>query len=298
MAHHARALPLHPRNPLARCAAGITPYVYYHTHVVTQANLDEALDAEASIEFDVYADDRCGPAHIQHPPAFYSHRGLPPPANLPLAHAVAAVEAGPPSTVLVLDVKSAAACHHVHEIVGRLGAHRVIVHAFAEELDFSTEEERAAAEPHNSDENNRLASVVDAASPEGAVHRAAVVLTCRSLTPGRLADGALGALDAIGRVTQGGGVDAVGLWLPGGVAPERRHARRLLDEFGLLVVYNVDTDDASGADAWEAYEQREVAAARAAAGGCALPRGSRLEGLPYVGMTDVLGRSTTHTDNQ
>ena len=76
-----------------------------------------------------------GRATIQHPPAFYAERGLPPPSNMDLEEAVALVEASD-RCVLVLDAKSRDALAVIRTLVARLGTHRVVVHGFAEELDF------------------------------------------------------------------------------------------------------------------------------------------------------------------
>lgn len=268
-------LPIHPDNPVARAfrhgGGKSTPFIYYHTHVVTSERVQASFSR--SIEFDVYvetvAEGSAPKARIQHPPRFYRpHTDRPLPPNLPLSDALDLFEKGDSRSVLVLDAKSRAALPHIRGLVARLGVHRVLVHAFATELVFSAEECAPPPEPHEEDENVPLADVVEAASPEGGTYRAAVLLTCRNaareLSGDGVDEGARRCFETIERATAGKGVDVVGLWLqPGGVAPPPGLVRRLADEAGLLVSFNVDSDTAA-----------------------------ELDGLPYVGMTDVLEHAT------
>ena len=124
---------LDPRHPIATSLAQGHHWSYFHTHVVTKAIVERAVAENRSIEFDVFAEG--GRATIQHPPAFYAERGLPPPSNMDLEEAVALVEASD-RCVLVLDAKSRDALAVIRTLVARLGTHRVVVHGFAEELDF------------------------------------------------------------------------------------------------------------------------------------------------------------------
>jgi rhodanese-related sulfurtransferase len=124
---------LDPRHPISAALAQGRHWSYFHTHVVTKAIVERAVAENRSVEFDVFAEG--GRATIQHPPAFYAERGLPPPSNMDLEEAVALVEASD-RCVLVLDAKSRDALAVIRTLVARLGTHRVVVHGFAEELDF------------------------------------------------------------------------------------------------------------------------------------------------------------------
>lgn len=243
-------LPLHPQNPVARARHSGMPFVYYHSHVVDESTLaasDVTMGSAGSMEFDVYADhnDRPGEARIQHPPDFYvKNPKAPPPASLPLKQAVHTFAAGGQHRAFVLDIKSTAAIPVVQKLVAQIGPERVLVHAFAKDLYFSTDEEaevKRKTKPHWMVEAQAIEDIVRAASPEGSSFRAAVLLTCRYLTHARLADPQWNIVSRIGAATAGKGVDVVGLWLPRGVAPPSSVARQLRDEHGLLVSFNVDS---------------------------------------------------------
>ena len=109
---------------------------------------------------------------------------------------------------------------------------------------------------------------MDAATPPGSEFRAAVALTCRHVTPERIADASFGVLDRIERLAATK-ADILGLWLPGGRAPTRDVQSRLL-RGGLLVSFNADSEPDAGVEA--------------------LPG-------PCVGMTDHLDRATVHADD-
>ena len=108
---------LDPRHPIATSLAQGHHWSYFHTHVVTKAIVERAVAENRSIEFDVFAEG--GRATIQHPPAFYEERGLPPPSNMDLEEAVALVEASD-RCVLVLDAKSRDALAVIRTLVARL----------------------------------------------------------------------------------------------------------------------------------------------------------------------------------
>lgn len=231
--------------------------------MVDADHLRAAVQKGQSIEFDVYK----GPdtiATIQHPPLFYKHQTLPLPANLPLEEAVHLFESGHPDTIVVLDAKSRRALSVIRELVERLGTHRVVVHAFAKELSFDPPPEGIEVEPHWVDEDLPLSEVVAAASPAGCQFRAAVALTCRHVTPDRLASPEWDVIGQVEKYTDNLGVDIIGLWLPGGRAPEVAVAERLLKR-DLLVSYNIDSEKLDHT----------------------FPK-------PHVGMTDFLDRATTN----
>ena len=176
--------------------------------------------------------------------------------------------------------------------MARLGAHRVIVHGFAKELSFDPPPNGVVPSPHWVDEDLPLEDIVEAACPyedtsgdtsednaSGSPYRAAVMITCRHVDPARLASPEWGVLERVGRFAgrssvgtgrgYGAGVDVVGLWLPGGKAPPRNVVQWLEEHSGLLVSYNIDSDEGGG---------------------------SPLAPFPYVGMTDFLDRATAVRD--
>lgn len=257
-----RMFQVDPRHPVAAALKNNARWSYFHTHRVDDALVARAVEHNRSIEFDIYARD--GRATIQHPPAFYVENGAAPPANMDLEDAIAAVEASA-ACVVVLDAKSREALGVIAELVARLGTHRCVVHAFLDELRFDPPPAGARPRAHWVDEDLPLDEVVRAAAPAGGPHRAALFVTCRHVTPDRLGDAAaFGVLERI-EAKLAGAVDAVGFWLPGGVAPPAAVAARLLRS-GLLVSFNADAE---------------------AAGAAALP-------APCVCMTDVLDRATRH----
>ena len=234
-------LSVDPENPVPRAFREKKAWLYFHTHTVTRDTVEAS--AKQSIEFDVYAPGPGAECTIQHPNVFYSSRGQPLPANLALEAAVQAFEAtGPEQSVLVLDCKSRHALPKIQELVARLGAHRTVVHGFVKELAFLPLPAGVETQPHWVDEDQSIADLVAAASPPGVEHRAAVMVTCRHVTLERLESSEWGVPERIEAVAGGHGVDCVGLWLPGGVAPPREVAARLL-RAGLLLSYNVDTDE-------------------------------------------------------
>ena len=166
--------------------------------------------------------------------------------------------------------------------MARLGPRRVIVHGFAKELSFDPPPNGVVPSPHWVDEDLPLEDIVEAAAcPYGdaSPYRAAVMITCRHVDPVRLASPEWGVLERVGRFAgrnsvgtgrgYGAGVDVVGLWLPGGKAPPRSVVQRLEEHSGLLVSYNIDSDEG---------------------------RASPLVPSPYVGMTDFLDRATAVRD--
>jgi len=267
-------LALDPRNPIALARMRSSSWHYFHTHVVTSNDLEASLlsTQPRSIELDVYTTPDGVSSSIQHPPVYYTSKRKPRPANLPLEEAVALFEAAGPNAVVVLDAKSRTALDTIAGLVARLGTHRVVVHAFAQELAMDPLPDDVSPEPHTVDEDVPLAEVIRAASPPGSSVRAAVMLTCRHVTPERLAArDEFRIVDRILAATKSasGGIDVIGLWLPGGRAPPIAVRDELLQN-DLLVSFNIDSElSVTGA------EEMDYA-------------------VPYVGMTDVLSRATVH----
>ena len=265
---------LDPRNPVAIARSKNLPWHYFHTHTVSVDILEAAVSSEAprSIEFDIYrpAAPADAVATIQHPPLFYEYKGKPQPANVPLEEGIARFESGDPKAVLVLDAKSRLALDTIQGLVSRLGTHRVVIHAFAKEFAIEPLPEGVEKQPHWVDESLPLADVIKAATPSGGSFRAGIMLTCRHVTAERL--GAPGKFRVLERIVEAaasvpGQFDVVGLWLPGGRAPNEEVRTELLQQ-GILVNFNYDSE----IDLDENF----------------------VYPAPYVGMTDFLERATEH----
>jgi len=278
---------LDPLNPVAVALREGRPFHYFHTHAVTHPLLRAAERQAKSIDFDIYRDIRGGlhnPPLIQHPPAYYSHLGLPLPDNLPLLEAMRVFEAeAHRDTVLVLDAKSKGALGVIQQMVQKLGSHRVIVHGFAAQLSFTPPPRGVEPQPHWKEEDIAVQDLVAAASPPGARHRAAVMVTCRHVTPARLHSPQWGVMSRLERVAhKRHGVDVVGFWLPGGKAPPCSFAEELLAR-QQLVSFNLDAEHA--ACCGNQSQEGVWGAAEACGEAIAFP-------APYVGMTDLLHRAT------
>ncbi len=118
------------------------PFVLFHTYVVTEAVLRQAIGEGKSMDLDVCVDDGGNP-YLGHSKEFYEKSGEAQPRNMAFADAVEILAKS--DIPLIVDCKHINAWPVVEKMIAKLGASRCLVHAFANELEFDFS--RKAGEP-------------------------------------------------------------------------------------------------------------------------------------------------------
>lgn len=151
------------------------PYIYFHTHKVTETLLHRAIISNKSIELDVSFDEKIGPI-IGHPLAFYKYRGIQKPESLPFHDAIKKLTST--KIVVVLDCKDVRALPYLETVALELGRHRVLLHAWVDSLSFKPYADDVVVEPHWDTENMPEHHLRSFYNKTGVP----VVLSCRGLT--------------------------------------------------------------------------------------------------------------------
>lgn len=219
-------------NPIAHMIAHQEPFVYFHTHEITQAVLDRVLIAGKSIEIDVSVHEN-GEVYIGHPPAFYAYKQLPPPANLSLSAVLDQLQ--DTDVYIVLDCKDVRALPTVRKIIERFGVHRILFYSWIDELLFTPYSASMTIEPHWLHEDLPILSVQQLYAATGVP----IVLGCRGLSDAKLRQSWPMIYDRIVEVHEKTQCIGVHFNLPGFALPQAVHMRALIDE-GIVPWVNVD----------------------------------------------------------
>jgi hypothetical protein len=109
------------------------PFVLFHTYSATQSVLEEAISNNKSMDLDICIDD-AGIPYLGHSKEYYLKSGESQPETMPFWDAVELVSRA--RIPVIVDCKHHNAWPVVEEAVGRVGAHRCLVHSFATEFKF------------------------------------------------------------------------------------------------------------------------------------------------------------------
>lgn len=247
-------------NPIFLSKKTGEPFVYYHTHRVYRENLEEAIESKKSIELDISFDEHGtfyekGSYYIGHPVLFYTEFGQDFHDNMLLEDAVKILESNP-DIFVVLDCKDIRAFSKIEEIIKRLGEHRCLFHAFIKEWSFRPFEEDIEVEPHWVNEEIELEEVLKFKER----NNVPVIGACKGFSAKRLKERNI--VNQILDSLKGRKIDSISLYMPGTILPPLDEARKI-SQAGFLNWINVDKIE-----------------------------GVDLEGVTYIGMTDVLERAT------
>jgi hypothetical protein len=217
-------------NPVYKAIKTNRPFIYYHTHVINEAVLKEALTDKKSLEVDIsVAED--GSIFIGHPLIFYEFRRQSPPNNLPLSDVLE--QAKRAALYLVLDCKDVRAITKAKEIIKEFGVGNCLFHSWVDILCFKPYPPEIAVEPHWFYEDLPF----DQVKKLHVETKVPLILSARGLTQERLRNDR----EIVNRVIKvsRGMAEAINFNLPNGEAPPKEIMQKLLDE-GILTWLNVD----------------------------------------------------------
>lgn len=223
-------------NPVKNIIKNKQPFVYFHTHIITQQVLEKAITAHASLEVDI-AVDANGECYIGHPPEFYDFKGLPLPQNLPLDTVLDRMyDAG---LFLAIDCKDVRALPKIKQIITRFGADNCQFHAWADKLLFKPYPPEITPEPHWYREDLPTDEIIKLRQETGIP----VVMAVRGLTQDRFQEEGDRIIDRIIAVAKGN-AESIYFYLPDFELPPMKYITKLLDN-GLLPYINIDAVPAS-----------------------------------------------------
>lgn len=108
-------------------------FVLFHTHSATEKAIRQAIDRGKSMDLDVCVDDLGNP-YLGHSKEYYEKSGEIRPESMPFAKAIELVSGA--NIPVIVDCKHYDAWPFVEEAIGKIGAHRCMVHSFVSELKF------------------------------------------------------------------------------------------------------------------------------------------------------------------
>jgi len=112
------------------------PFVLFHTHSATHETIESAILGKKSMDLDICIDDGGNP-YLGHSKEYYEKSGEAQPKTMPFWEAIELITK---TTIpVVLDCKHYDTWPIIEEVIGRIGAHRCLVHSFAAELKFDYE---------------------------------------------------------------------------------------------------------------------------------------------------------------
>lgn len=221
--------PLH--NPVTNIIKDNKPFIYYHTHVITEETLQQAIAAGASLEVDI-AVRPDGSLYIGHPQEFYKFKNLPPPQNLPLDEVLDRIfQSG---LFLAIDCKDVRALPKIKEIIRRFGANRCQVHAWVDKLLFKPYPPEIIVEPHWKHEDIPYDEIIKLRQETGVP----IVMAVRGLTQERLQKEGEQIINKIIAVAKHN-AESIYFYLPNFELPPDRFIDKLLEN-GLVPYFNVD----------------------------------------------------------
>ena len=218
-------------NPVTNIVKDGKPFVYFHTHVITEETLQKAIDAQASIEIDI-AVTADGTHYIGHPLEFYAFKGLPLPNNLPLDEVLDRVYQS--GIFLALDCKDVRALPKIKELIERFGPNRCQVHAWVDRLLFKPYPLEITIEPHWGHEDILYEKVLELRQQTGVP----LVMAVRGLTQERLRQEGYQIINKIIAAAKGH-AESIYFYLPNFELPPSKLIDELLKN-NLVVYFNVD----------------------------------------------------------
>ena len=112
------------------------PFVLYHTESATKEVFRQAIAEGKSMDLDICVDDLGNP-YLGHSKEYYEKSGEIQPETMPFWEAIELVSKA--NIPVIVDCKHYNAWPIVEEVIGKIGAHRCMVHSFAVELKFDYE---------------------------------------------------------------------------------------------------------------------------------------------------------------
>jgi hypothetical protein len=110
------------------------PFVLYHTHIVREKVVKQAINESKSIDLDISIDSE-GKQYIGHTAEYYQINGKTRPNCMAFDKAIEMIAKA--HIPVIVDCKHHGAWPIIEEVVGKIGAYRCMVHTFASELKFS-----------------------------------------------------------------------------------------------------------------------------------------------------------------
>jgi len=111
------------------------PFIFFHTHVVTEETLEKLIREVRAVDMDISVDESRAP-YLDHSVAYHRNNNTPPYGSMPLEHALSKLRYT--SVPIHLDCKEEDAFTAVLDVAGRLGPRRCILNSFVNELNFLT----------------------------------------------------------------------------------------------------------------------------------------------------------------
>ncbi len=109
------------------------PFVLFHTHSATREVLENAIAGRKSMDLDICVDESGNP-YLGHSKEYYEKSREIQPKTMPFWEAIELVSKA--TIPVIVDCKHYDAWPVVEEVIGKIGAHRCLVHSFATELKF------------------------------------------------------------------------------------------------------------------------------------------------------------------
>ncbi|MEI6327380.1 MAG: hypothetical protein WCO78_04680 [Candidatus Roizmanbacteria bacterium] len=109
-------------------------FVLFHTYSVTKESVTRAIEEQKSMDLDVCVDER-GKPYIGHSQEFYRISSEKQQECLSLWEAVDLIAKA--SIPIIIDCKHHDAWQVVEEVIRKIGSHRCLLHAYANELKFT-----------------------------------------------------------------------------------------------------------------------------------------------------------------
>lgn len=225
------------KHPFDRARELNQPYTYWHMREIDRATIEEAIRRGTSIELDIAFDEDNDKIYVGHPKEFYTvEKKIPLPHNIDIDEAVAMIK-DVEDLVLVLDCKHVRALPKIKEVIGILGQHRCILHAFIKEWGVPYPAD-VHQEAHWPVEDVPLAAIQKVQQETGVKTIGAIhALSVARLENEALLDRAL----ATARDT----FESISVYLPGVAMPPLKHLQRIVDN-GYLPWLSQDEVELSG----------------------------------------------------
>lgn len=112
------------------------PFVLFHTESATEESLKHAITSGKSMDLDICVDD-LGKPYLGHSKEYYEKSRETRPETMPFEEAIELVSKA--NIPVIVDCKHYDAWTVVEDVIGKIGAHRCMVHSFAAELKFDYE---------------------------------------------------------------------------------------------------------------------------------------------------------------
>lgn len=173
-----------PNNPVRAIRARKKPFIFFHTHAVSEELIKKVATEQKSIELDISSGDN-GKFYIGHHLSFYKHKKIRKPKNITVEKAIEILRNS--KTFVKFDCKDQNVLPLVRDLIQVIGPERSMLHAFVEELNMTDSTDKEKEQPHWKFEHISLQKLIQLKEDVG---NPPLQVSCRGLTlPDLLADG-------------------------------------------------------------------------------------------------------------